>query len=159
MEINKAQELAKSLFEKHGLSKWVFKFDKASRRFGVCKRTKHIICLSKKLVLLNNEQEVKDVLLHEIAHALVRVKHHHDKVWKRKAIEIGCRPIPYYGKEVILPPRLPKFEKGWVAACPKCGKEFTNYRKHMTKFACWACFEKYNNGKYSEEFLLNWRLK
>lgn len=35
---------------------------------------------------------MRQALLHEIAHALVRPGHGHDQVWKDKALQIGCRP-------------------------------------------------------------------
>ena len=37
-----------------------------------------------------DEAEIEDTLLHEIAHALVGRRHHHDAVWQAKAREIGC---------------------------------------------------------------------
>lgn len=33
---------------------------------------------------------IKNVILHEIAHALVGVDEGHSEVWKQRAIEIGC---------------------------------------------------------------------
>ena len=37
-----------------------------------------------------DDAEIEDTLLHEIAHALVGRRHHHDAVWRAKAREIGC---------------------------------------------------------------------
>ena len=155
MELEKAQELAKTLFEEHHLSKWTFKFDNASRRFGVCKYSEHIISLSKKLTLLNSEKIVRGILLHEIAHALVRINHHHDKVWRKKAIEIGCDGKRCYGNEVILPPKVDY--KFYITTCPKCGKESTYELKSPRRYACKACCNKFNNGKYTKKFLLSWK--
>ena len=36
------------------------------------------------------DEEVKNTLLHEIAHALVGPGHRHNRVWRQKAREIGC---------------------------------------------------------------------
>jgi SWI/SNF-related matrix-associated actin-dependent regulator 1 of chromatin subfamily A len=36
------------------------------------------------------EQQFKDTILHEIAHAIVGPHHGHDEVWRGKAVEIGC---------------------------------------------------------------------
>ena len=40
---------------------------------------------------LATPDEVKDTLLHEIAHALVGSQHQHNTTWRDKAIEIGCK--------------------------------------------------------------------
>lgn len=46
-----------------------------------------------KIIFLDPEvQAWKQVLLHEIAHALLGPDHGHDQVWKDKALQIGCRP-------------------------------------------------------------------
>ena len=37
-----------------------------------------------------NLKEIKNTILHEIAHALVGPKHGHNEIWKQKALEIGC---------------------------------------------------------------------
>jgi hypothetical protein len=96
-------------------------------------------------------------MLHEIAHALVRIKHHHDKVWRKKALEIGCNGKMYYDpKEVILPPRIRKYDKGWTATCPKCGKQFT-YLTRRIKLACKNCCNAFNNGKYTTDYLFTWK--
>ena len=62
------------------------------RRFGVCKYKGKSIGMSSHF--LNSPtttiQLVKNTLLHEIAHALVGGQHHHDKVWMKMALSIGC---------------------------------------------------------------------
>ncbi len=77
----------------HGLSDWAFQFDRATKRFGVCSYTRRTIGLSKRLTLANSEEQCMDTVLHEIAHALVGYGHGHGPVWKRKAAEIGARPV------------------------------------------------------------------
>jgi hypothetical protein len=52
------------------LPKWSFQFDSAKLAFGKCNFTDRVISLSRHLVELNNEAEVRDTVLHEIAHAL-----------------------------------------------------------------------------------------
>ena len=34
--------------------------------------------------------EIKNTILHEIAHALVGSQHGHSQIWRKKAREIGC---------------------------------------------------------------------
>lgn len=38
---------------------------------------------------LNNGNKIQDTVLHEIAHAIVGNKHHHDRIWKDCAQRIG----------------------------------------------------------------------
>lgn len=40
----------------------------------------------------DNGEDIKDTVLHEIAHAIVGGKHHHNNVWKACCNKIGCKP-------------------------------------------------------------------
>ena len=144
MELKKAEELAKKLLQEHN-PKYSFKWDNAKVRFGCCHYiTKHI-SLSKTLTLMNNEEEVKNVILHEIAHSLT-IGEHHSKVWKAKAISIGYKGDRCYSKLVKTP-------KGkYVYQCPICKNKYYEHRKIRRKSACRRCCEKYNNGKYSDDY-------
>ena len=51
------------------------------------------------LANLNSIEETKDVVLHEIAHALTGRGHGHDAVWKRMCIKVGARPERCYKSE------------------------------------------------------------
>jgi predicted SprT family Zn-dependent metalloprotease len=85
--------LAAKLFAEHGLTEqgWKFDFSTSSRRIAVCKYQRRLIEFS--LHRLGSDREViKDIILHEIAHALVGPKHGHDYVWRSKCREIGAKP-------------------------------------------------------------------
>ena len=43
----------------------------------------------------DNEEDIKDTVLHEIAHAIVGSQHHHDYVWKACCNKIGYKPESY----------------------------------------------------------------
>jgi len=92
MDHLQAYNLARNLMNEHGLREWSFKFDRAKRRAGCCKHSRKTITLSPHYVERNDYEEVKDTILHEIAHALVGHKHHHNWVWRAKAREIGAKP-------------------------------------------------------------------
>lgn len=81
-----------ALKKQHGLKAWELVFDNAKRRMGVCRQRKKLIGISIHFMEdpATTRQQVKNTLLHEIAHALVGNEHHHDAVWKAKAISIGC---------------------------------------------------------------------
>ena len=90
MRLEYTEKLARKLMKEHNLTDWSFEFDNAVVRFGCCKYSKKLFSLTKELVLINNRKEIKDTILHEIAHALVGSGNGHNWVWKNKALEIGC---------------------------------------------------------------------
>jgi len=138
-ECQGAKELALTLMARHGLSGWLFEFNKNLRRVGVCfhpsKNRPGRIELSIHFVKLNTDEEIRDTILHEIAHALVGHDHGHDEVWKAKCREIGARPERCYGDETVMP-------KGrWAAECRCCLKKFNRHRRptHLFGWHCRAC--------------------
>ncbi len=83
------RKLAEDLLAEHGLKGWCFAFDHAPRRAGCCDYRRKRISLALQFARRACEEEIRDTLLHEVAHALVGRKHHHDAVWQAKAQEIG----------------------------------------------------------------------
>ena len=76
---------------------WTFVWDnRAISRYGQCRYRKREIGITKKLALINTIEESKDVVLHEIAHALTGAGHGHDFVWKRMCRKVGARPERCY---------------------------------------------------------------
>ena len=126
MNLIQAQRLARGLMDQYGLTKrgWHFELDKAKSRFGCCKYTYKTITLSKALTEANEEVEVKDTILHEIAHALVGPGHGHGEVWKAKCREIGCRDQRCYTHEYVIPVKA-KYQ----ATCEGCGRTFQRHKK------------------------------
>ncbi|MEE9367596.1 MAG: SprT-like domain-containing protein [Pontiella sp.] len=82
--------LAQELIALHGLKKWRFKFDHSTRRAGCCNYRDKMISIAFELARSGSDEDIRDTILHEIAHALAGRKHNHDAVWKAKAHEIGC---------------------------------------------------------------------
>src|ERR1700686_5283507 len=91
--IRQVRQLAHDLLARHGLADWTFAYNRRKRAMGLCLYHLRTIELSVYLILRNPEEEILDTILHEIAHALVGPGHGHDKVWKKKCIEIGARPV------------------------------------------------------------------
>lgn len=88
--IEQVEALATRLIKEHGLKNWTFRFDQSSRRAGCCSYRNKLITIAFDLARTGSEEDIRDTILHEIAHALVGKKHNHDSVWKTKALEIGC---------------------------------------------------------------------
>lgn len=150
MDLTSTKNLAVALMQEHGLSGWTFRFDHAFRRFGTCNNRKRVITLSRKIVLLSNESQVRNTILHEIAHALTPGQNH-NAVWRAKALEIGCDGKRCYGDEVTTP--VPKYR----LFCPNCNIEVPRYRRHRkVKLACLACCNRYNGGRVSKKYLMQY---
>ena len=92
MELNVVRMLADKLLDEHGLIEkgWRFSFDRAKRRAGSCKFSKKEITIAKAYAERQERMEIKNTILHEIAHALVGSQHGHSQIWRKKAKEIGC---------------------------------------------------------------------
>ena len=140
MNLIKTEKLANELLKKHGLINkgWRFEFDNAPRRFGCCKYRSKRITLSKKLTELNDEENVLDTILHEIAHALTP-GHHHDSVWRTKALEIGCDGNRCYSSDEVVTP-----ESKYIAKCSGCGMIHKKHRQPKNTSSCGKCDRKYN---------------
>jgi predicted SprT family Zn-dependent metalloprotease len=91
--------------DEHGLRDWTLVLDRSTRRFGACKPSMRTISLSWRLTLLNNPDEVRETLLHEIAHALTPGDGHGEK-WKAMCRKLGIRAKRCFtADEVKLPAR------------------------------------------------------
>jgi predicted SprT family Zn-dependent metalloprotease len=77
--------------EKHGLlgQGWDFTISKTKNIIADCNDVKDVIRMSRMHLELGGEYEVKQVILHEIAHALVGTGYGHNHKWRAKAWEIG----------------------------------------------------------------------
>lgn len=84
-----ARSLAHALMRQHGLEpEWAFRFDPRWNG-NFCFHEKKLMTLSEPLTLRSDISDVRLILLHEIAHALVGPGHGHDGVWKAKDLSIG----------------------------------------------------------------------
>ena len=64
-------DLAASLLDEHGLTDWSFDIDRATSRAGACHHFQRAILLSNSHCIKTNAENIRDGILHEIAHALV----------------------------------------------------------------------------------------
>jgi predicted SprT family Zn-dependent metalloprotease len=131
--MNKEEQVkakALNLFEHYGLTDWTFKLDNAKCRHGLCRFTKKIISLSKGYVQAAKDKDIDNTILHEIAHALVGVKHKHNEVWRKKAVEIGCN-----GSRLGF---LTFVKYKWKGTCNGCGKIFERHRR-LLRGRCGKC--------------------
>lgn len=85
-------EFAYTQLHAHGLTEWTVIVDDTVRAVGRCFSGQKKITLSRRYLYTCSEEQIKDTILHEIAHALVGAGHGHNEVWKAKAIELGAKP-------------------------------------------------------------------
>ncbi len=145
MKLLEAEKLALQLLDKHHLTAngWKFGWIKNSRAFGICNYAKKTIFLSMELVQLNNEIEVTDTILHEIAHAKTPGDSHGNK-WKKCCVALGCRPIARCSEDMAV-----SISNKYEAKCGTCGKVHKNKLPIPLRCSC--------NQFSATKTLLNWK--
>jgi hypothetical protein len=88
-----ASALARRLMNRHGLNKWSFAFIDDKGLLGQCQNRKRRIVLSAVHVPFMKRADIRDTILHEIAHALTPAKApSHGTEWKANAVKLGANP-------------------------------------------------------------------
>src|ERR1700740_67982 len=88
MNTDDARNLVDALMRQYSLDEWNFQFHPMSNG-NFCSHQKRLITISDPMVRHRGASEVRLIILHEIAHALVGPGHDHDEVWKTKNLSIG----------------------------------------------------------------------
>jgi len=139
MDLPTARHLAETLLAEHGLSAadppWTFRFNRRKRALGTCHYGPRRIELSTHFVVANDADEVRDTVLHEIAHALAGPATGHGPAWKAACVRIGARP------ERLAPARVAMPAGRWRAACPGCGATHSRHRRPLKgrAYFCRTC--------------------
>ena len=143
MNTREAESLVYKYMAKHDLpDEWLFRWQNKKVSLGTCSYHKKEIRLSKWYVELNDQTEVKDTILHEIAHALSYVRHGrkgigHGKLWKDICREIGAIPRAC-SKEKL---NKPKNHYKYVDTC--CGVTYRMHRlRRNARYSCPKCDER-----------------
>jgi len=152
VDLHEAEKLARDLMDRHGLFEagWRFRWGSAKRQIGSVRirqqrdrRTGQTIetktlTLSRPLVRANSEAEVRDTILHEIAHALAGPANGHNETWKRICRRIGAKPQRLAGEGVNgIKPR-------YVVVCGRCNRELGRRHRRigpdrLKRSYCRAC--------------------
>src|SRR5262249_23664084 len=111
---------AHDLLRRHQLPQWGFQFDNGTTRAGCCHYRTQVITLAYEFARRAPAEEITDTLLHEIAHALVGQRHHHDEVWRAKAQAIGCSGRRCHEVHFTPPRYIARCERRcWVATAER----------------------------------------
>jgi predicted SprT family Zn-dependent metalloprotease len=128
-----AESFALRLMKRHGLSEWQFGLNRSKRNLGLCRYTERRIELSAHFVAAHEEAAIRDVILHEIAHALAGHEAAHGRLWRAICRAIGARPERC--GDVTMP--LGK----WTATCPGCRRQYDRIRRppRNRRYMCPTC--------------------
>lgn len=131
LTLDQAQQLAKQLMQQHGViaKGWAFQWSHGKSRLGEASirktrdpktrkiKTIKTIKLSKHLVAMNPEPIVRDVILHEIAHALAGLKNGHNHIWQEACKRVGAKPQRLADEAVQVVPGK------YSIVCGQCSQE------------------------------------
>ena len=129
---------AEQLMAAHlGPGAWSFDFDHAKTRAGQCDFARRRITVSRHLAVRFSEDDVDQVLLHEIAHALAGARAAHGPTWRRTARALG-----YTGSRLHDGPVASELAP-WIGTCP-AGHEHFRYRTPTRPLACARCARRFD---------------
>ena len=144
-ELDRVRAWADALIALHLEPSWSFGFDNAKTRAGLCNYTAKRITVSKYLASRFEDDEIHQVLLHEVAHAMAGTRAGHGSKWKAIAHDLGYEGSRLHDGAVAteLAP--------WVGTCP-AGHEHFRYRRPTRPLACGKCSRRFDAAN-----LINWR--
>jgi predicted SprT family Zn-dependent metalloprotease len=143
MLLEDAQALALAIMDRYWykFEGWSFAFDNAKRRCGATHFRTKTITLSRHFVRLNDEDEVRETILHEVAHVIAGQEgdRGHGDVWKYYARHLGAKP-ERCATDVAMP------EGNIEGVCaPGCAIRHTRHRmptkRMMNAWRCKSCYE------------------
>jgi len=149
-DLDRVTVWARALIRTHldpvfGTGTWSFGFDHAKRRAGLCDYAKRRITVSRHLAARFDDDEIHQVLLHEVAHALAGVHAGHGASWRRVARELG-----YVGGRTH-DGGIAHELASWIGVCP-AGHEHARFRRPTRESSCARCAR-----GFSRDHLITWR--
>jgi SprT protein len=131
-ELTRVRDRAHALLGRHLDSTWTFGFDAAKKRAGLCDYSAKRISVSRYLAARWSDDEVDQVLLHEIAHALAGHRAGHGARWLSVARRLGYTGARLHDGETAseLAP--------WTGRCPN-GHVHYRFRAPTAPLSCRLC--------------------
>ena len=127
MTMQQVEDHAAQLLERHlnmgaPATWWCFRFETATGRAAICQYTTRTIALSVSYVLRAPWHDIRNTLLHEVAHATVGLGHGHHAVWQTAARRIGCTATR---RSTVM-----HSLKRWIGEYPRCRDRW--FRQRLT---------------------------
>ena len=136
-DLDRVRHWADALIRLHLDPSWTFAFDNARTRAGLCSYDKKRISVSRLLAARYEDDEIHQVLLHEVAHAIAGTRAGHGPKWKAVAKDLG-----YEGKRLHDGEIANEFAP-WVGTCP-AGHVHYRYRKPARALSCGKCSRRFS---------------
>ena len=143
-DLDRVRTWANALISLHLDDSWSFGFDNAKTRAGLCNFTARRITVSRYLAARFEDDDIHQVLLHEVAHAVAGTRAGHGARWKSVAKELG-----YEGKRLHDGPIADDLAP-WVGTC-SAGHVHYRYRRPARPLACGKC-----SRRFDEAHLITW---
>lgn len=136
-DLDRVRTWANALITLHLDASWSFAFDNAKTRAGLCNYTEKRISVSRYLAGRYEDDEIHQVLLHEVAHALAGNRAGHGPRWRSVAGDLGYEGNRLHGGAIAteLAP--------WIGTCP-AGHEHYRYRRPARTLACGKCSRRFD---------------
>lgn len=144
-DLDRVRHWAHALIRLHLDPEWSFGFDHARTRAGSCRYREKKITVSRHLAARFDDDEIHQVLLHEVAHALAGHAAGHGAAWRAVADELG-----YVGGRTHDGPTATELAR-WVGECP-AGHVHHRYRRPARALACAKC-----SRRFERRNLIRWR--
>ena len=127
------RELAAREMEWHSLTQqsWTVRYDHARARAGQCKHRAKVLSFSRNLIARGSPVDMRNTLLHEIAHALAGPKHGHDRTWRALALRIGCNGKRCHSMELA--------SAKWTYQCSAGCWHVARFKRSYTGATCKQC--------------------
>ncbi|HLS13512.1 MAG TPA: SprT-like domain-containing protein [Beutenbergiaceae bacterium] len=132
MDLDEAWAMGRELLDQHDLRHWDLSFDRAKRRAGLCRYDARTISLSRHLTALHSPDQVRDTVLHEVAHALAGAEAGHGPSWRATARRIGASTARTLAADAPMPPAP------WQGHCP-AGHQVQRFRRPSRPVSCSRC--------------------
>mgnify|MGYP002132259602 CR=1 FL=1 len=152
------EAFAKEKMTQWGLTQkgWTFGWHNKRASFGTCSCRKKLIRLSTFLFDGIGQDEQRDTVLHEIAHALdfeTRGKSDHGPIWKMWAVRVGAKPVRCKNVEQNHQEIAAKAK--YTLRCPN-GHEFARHRILRKAASCPKCYPAAFNKDYLLTTIMNY---
>ena len=140
------ESLCRQVLQQEGLRGWTIRWDNAKRRAGACNHKARLISFSRVLIPLYPQEVQKDIVMHEVAHAIAGPGAGHGSAWKKVAKRLGATPRAMLSRSLPQPPAK------WEGTCPRCGAKRHLHSSPRRVVSCGSC-----SRTFSAALILQWK--